>query len=66
MLYNSLNDLINSSSSTRQYFVSLPIEMQMTLHKHDKYIHTAEDLHRAVAVMENYEHHCKLGHWDSF
>ncbi len=60
MRYDTLHDLINSSSSTRRYFLSLPVEMQMSLHEHNTYIHTAEELHHTVGVIENYEYHCKL------
>lgn len=60
MRYNNLHDMINSSSSTRRYFLSLPVEMQISLHKHNDYIHTAEELHRKVSVIENFEYHLKL------
>lgn len=60
MRYDNLHDLIYNSSSTRKYFLSLPVEMQMSLHKHNDYIHTAQELHYMVGVIENYEYHCKL------
>lgn len=66
MKYNNLNDLINSSSSTRKYFLSLPVDMQMSLHEHNDYIHTAQELHRKVEMIENYKHHCKLSDGETF
>lgn len=60
MRYNNLHDLINYSSSTKRYFLSLPTEIQTALNAHNHYIHTAEDLRYRVGVIENYRHHCKL------
>lgn len=60
MRYNNLRELVRSSSSTRRYFLSLPVEMQMSLSEHGESIRTAAELHRMVSVIENYEHHCKL------
>lgn len=45
MKYIDLQDLIFHSSTTRQYFLSLPVSLQRTLHKHNPYIHTAAELH---------------------
>lgn len=60
MQYEDLHDLIRHSSSTRQYFLSLPIKMQLSLHKYNYDIHTAEQLHKKVSMIENYEHQCKI------
>ena len=60
MRYDSLHDLINSSSSSRKFFLSLPVKMQICLHEHNDYIHTADELHRKAEIIEKYEHHCKL------
>lgn len=60
MRYDNLQDLINYSSSTRRYFLSLPVNTQIALHEHNDHIHTAEELHRRVCAIENYEHHCRL------
>lgn len=45
MKYADLQDLINHSSSTRQYFLTLPVPLQLVLHKYGSYIHTAADVH---------------------
>lgn len=52
MKYKNLNQLIQESSSSRQYFLSLPVVTQMELHKHNDYIHTAAELHRRVDALE--------------
>ena len=44
MLYNSLHHLIMRSSSSRRFFLSLPVEVQMVLHKDNFFIHTQLDL----------------------
>lgn len=45
MKYDSLQELISRSSSSRQYFLSLPVSMQLALHERNSSIHTAADLH---------------------
>lgn len=60
MRYDNLNDLINSSSSSRRYFLSLPVKMQLSLHELNDYIHSAEELHRKAGEIEGYEYHCEL------
>lgn len=51
MLYNSLHHLINRSSSSRAFFLSQPVEVQMALHKDNFHIHTQQQLrHKAEIV----------------
>ncbi len=45
MKYKNLQDLILHSSTTRQYFLSLPVSLQLALHEQNAYIRTAADLH---------------------
>lgn len=52
MQYNNLQSLINNSSSTRKYFLSLPVATQLELHKHNEYIHSATDLHKTAFLIE--------------
>ncbi|MCD8026393.1 MAG: hypothetical protein LUF33_05585 [Clostridiales bacterium] len=56
MKYKSLRDLINSSKSTRKYFLSLPVNIQLDLHKNNDYIHSAEDLHIHADLAEKQNH----------
>lgn len=51
MLYNSLHHLISRSSSSRAFFLSLPVPVQMALHKDNFNIHTQLQLrHKAEIV----------------
>lgn len=44
MLYNSLHHLISKSASSRSFFLALPKEAQMALHKDNFHIHTQLEL----------------------
>lgn len=65
MRYSNLNELVHSSRSSREYFFSLPVEMQMALGEHRNYIHTAEELHQRVYLIKKLEHQCELGKWET-
>lgn len=54
MRYENLNQLLQKSSSSRKYFLSLPVCLQMELHRQDNDIHTAAELHRRADLMETY------------
>lgn len=56
MLYKNLHDLISRSASTRDYFLSLPVSVQLALHEHNDYIHTAAQLHNKAYAAEKYNH----------
>ena len=53
MLYNSLHHLINRSSSSREFFLSLPVQTQMILHKEKFFIHSQFDLRRKAEIVES-------------
>lgn len=53
MKYKDLQDLISHSATTRQYFLSLPVPLQLTLHKCNPYIHTAADLHLQAELIRS-------------
>lgn len=57
MQYNNLQDLIRNSRSTRKYFLTLSVPMQMELHNHNEYIHSAQQLHRRVDLIEKQHHY---------
>lgn len=63
MKYDNLNHLIRESSSSRRYFLSLPVSMQMTLHEHNDYIHTAAELHRRADAIRAYNHQVQLSEY---
>ena len=56
MYYNNLQDLIYNSSSSRKYFLSLPVSMQLSLHENNDYIHTNAGLHAHVEAIKQYNH----------
>ena len=58
--YDNLNHLVRESSSTRRYFLSLPVSMQIELHEHNEYIHTAAELRRRVDAIEAYNRQVRL------
>ena len=60
MRYKNLNDLINSSNSSREYFLSLPAAMQIRLHEHSDYIHSAFELHRRTDEIKKHEKSKKI------
>lgn len=47
----NLTELLMKSSSTRSYFVSLPIWLQLLLHKEHEYIHNASQLHLTADIL---------------
>lgn len=51
-MYIDLQTLLKGSSSTRSYFVSLPVETQLAMHENNKYIHTAFELRKHVSHYE--------------
>ena len=56
MQYQNLNELFQHSSSSRQYFLSLPVKTQLQLSEHGKHIHTAAELREAVRLLEKQHH----------
>lgn len=54
MKYKDLQDLISHSSTSRQYFLSLPVPLQLALHQYNASIHTAADLHLRVDIIRDY------------
>lgn len=53
MKYKDLQDLISHSTTTRQYFLSLPVSLQLVLHKYNSYIHTAAELHLKADIIRS-------------
>ncbi|WP_313294339.1 hypothetical protein [Faecalispora jeddahensis] len=56
MKAENLQDLIRRSSSTRQYFMSLPVPDQMELHRYNEHVKTADQLHRYVEYLQTNGH----------
>lgn len=60
MKYKNLNRLIRENSSSRRYFLSLPVETQIELHEHNDYIHTADELHRCTDAIGKRKEQVKM------
>lgn len=60
MPYDNLQELLRGSSSARSYFLSLPVQMQVSLHEHGGFIHTASELRRRSELIHDYEHRCQI------
>ncbi len=54
MAYPNLRDLIAASSSSRRYLLSLPVSVQLELHRQDAYIHTLYELRRNAEYLLHY------------
>ncbi len=54
MLYKDLNELVCHSSSSRRYFFSLPVSMQLSLSEYGSVIRSAAELHAHAERMEKY------------
>lgn len=57
MAYHDLSALLDGSPSSRSYFLSLPVKMQLQLHQREELIHTSEDLHRLVLLLSRQPDH---------
>ncbi|WP_411678130.1 hypothetical protein [Caproicibacter sp.] len=50
-MYKNLHELLMDSDITRQYFMKLPVQIQLTVHDQNDNIRTAEELRRYVDHM---------------
>ena len=51
MQYLNLQGLLQGSSSSRAYLLSLPVEIQIQLHEQDTLIHTQFELRRYAEIL---------------
>ncbi len=49
MPFPDLQTLLQASSSSQQFLLSLPVDMQLQLHEQNDWIHTQADLRRYAA-----------------
>ena len=54
MQFANLQELIQVSSSSRQYLLSLPITIQMQLHEQNEFIHSLYELRRNAEHLMKY------------
>ncbi len=59
--YDNLQALIQDSISTRHYFLSLPVAVQIVLHEQNDFIHTAEELHTHAENVMKYQERLSIG-----
>lgn len=64
MMYHDLQELIQNSRSSREYFLSLPVKTQCRLHEYHDHVHSAAQLHRAARAIEDVDRLDRLGGWD--
>ena len=48
MIYKNLTRLISEHRDSRRYFMSLPVELQLKLHRRSENIHTPQQLFSSV------------------
>ena len=60
MKYKDLIHLCENSSSTRSYYLSLPVKTQMRVSEFCDSIHTAAELHNMVSMLEKYDRSVEL------
>ena len=64
MFYSNLKELVNMSSSSRHFFMSLPAADQIELNEHNDYIHSAAELREKVYFLENLRHYDEISGFD--
>ena len=52
MPFPDLQTLLQASNSSRQFLLSLPVDVQLQLHEQNGWIHTQADLRRYAAYYE--------------
>ncbi|WBY64504.1 MAG: hypothetical protein ACFWUD_03570 [Thermocaproicibacter melissae] len=50
-MYRDLHEMLMLNDNTRQYFMKLPVRVQMTAHDMNDEIHTEEELHHLIDRM---------------
>lgn len=56
MQYNNMTELLSESSDTRRYFLNLPQEMQIELHKFNDSVRTPRELRQRVEAISRENH----------
>ena len=54
MPFPDLQTLLQASNSSRQFLLSLPVDVQLQLHEQNDWIHTQADLRRYAAHYHDY------------
>ncbi len=62
MPFENLHQLLSASQSSRDYFLTLPVDLQCALHRHGDDIHTAAQLHERAFCIQELMHLEELSH----
>ncbi|MFR1841059.1 MAG: hypothetical protein ACLUV3_11940 [Oscillospiraceae bacterium] len=54
MKFANLQELIQTSSSSRMYLLSLPVDIQLQLHEQNNFIHSLYELHTNAEYLMKY------------
>lgn len=52
MQFHDLKQLLQNSSSSRRYFLTLPVELQLEIHQYNHHIHNLHQLHQYVDYLK--------------
>ena len=61
MDYKSLTQLLSESKSARGYFMSLPVELQLELHKYSDSVRSPRELYETVEKLNRDKHYEAIG-----
>ena len=50
-MYDDLHDMLMNNDTIREFFLKLPVRVQMTVHQRNDEIKTAEELHQYVSFL---------------
>ena len=63
MRYDNLQSLLWHSLSSRRWFLSLPVSLQLAIHERGAWIHTAADLHLAADKIKTEQKQDRIGRY---
>ncbi len=63
MQYNNLTQLLSESTDSRRYFMNLPVEMQLELHKYNDSVRTSRELRDMVETLNSGNRYSAIGNF---
>ena len=61
MGYKNLTELLSDCKDSRRYFMNLPVEMQLELHKYNDSVRTSGELRDKVEAINREKHYDAFG-----
>lgn len=61
MQYNNLTQLLSDSADSRRYFMNLPVELQLELHKYNDSVRTSRELRDMVESLNQDKRYEAIG-----